>query len=146
MHDRLGEPTPEDATTMLSPEDGQDIIPLLFETEVEGCLQRLESVLADSQQPCLQEEVAIMAAELGGLGEMLQLTAFTQLCESINHHIEAPEPDRVPEIAQLALQAWRRSQALVLTNQRDSLPTEIELHEVMPNSLPQMQLIRKVFI
>ncbi|BAZ48204.1 CheA signal transduction histidine kinase [Nostoc sp. NIES-4103] len=130
LRDRLGEPTPEDATTMLSPEDGQDIIPLLFETEVEGCLQRLESVLADSQQPCLQEEVAIMAAELGGLGEMLQLTAFTQLCESIKQHIEAPEPECVPEIARLALQAWRRSQALVLTNQRDHLPTEIELHEV----------------
>ncbi|MBH8565066.1 hybrid sensor histidine kinase/response regulator [Nostoc sp. CENA67] len=130
LRDHLGEPTPEDATTMLSPEDGQDIIPLLFETEVEGCLQRLESVLSDSQQPCLQEEVAIMAAELGGLGEMLQLTAFTQLCESIKQHIEAPEPERVPEIARLALQAWRRSQALVLTNQRDSLPTKIELHEV----------------
>ncbi|MEA5504555.1 hybrid sensor histidine kinase/response regulator [Halotia wernerae UHCC 0503] len=127
LHDRLGDPTPEDATTMLSPEDGQDIILLLFETEVEGCLQRLESVLADSAQPCLQEEVAIMAAELGGLGEMLQLPAFTQLCESITRHIEAPPPDRVAEIAQLALQAWRRSQALVLTNQRDNLPTDIEL-------------------
>jgi chemosensory pili system protein ChpA (sensor histidine kinase/response regulator) len=132
LRDRLGEPTPEDATTMLSPEDGQDIIPLLFETEVEGCLQRLESVLADKQQPCLQEEVAIMAAELGGLGEMLELTAFTQLCESIKQHIEAPEPERVPVIAQLALQAWRRSQALVLTNQRDNLPTDIDLASYTP--------------
>ncbi|RCJ41223.1 hybrid sensor histidine kinase/response regulator [Nostoc minutum NIES-26] len=132
LRDRLGEPTPEDATTMLSPEDGQDIIPLLFETEVEGCLQRLESVLADREQPCLQEEVAIMAAELGGLGEMLQLSAFTQLCESIKQHIEAPEPERVPVIAQLALQAWRRSQALVLTNQRDSLPTDIDLASYIP--------------
>ncbi len=130
LHDRLGDPTPEDATTMLSPEDGQDIIPLLFETEVEGCLQRLESVLADNAQPCLQEEVAIMAAELGGLGEMLQLPAFTQLCESITRHIESPPPDRVAEIAQLALQAWRRSQAMVLTNQRDNLPTDIDLSEV----------------
>jgi len=32
LHQRLGDPTPEDATSMLSPEDGQDIIPLLFET------------------------------------------------------------------------------------------------------------------
>lgn len=132
LRDRLGEPTSEDATTMLSPEDGQDVIPLLFETEVEGCLQRLESVLADREQPCLQEEVAIMAAELGGLGEMLQLTAFTQLCESIKQHIEAPEPERVPVIAQLALQAWRRSQALVLTNQRDNLPTDIDLASYVP--------------
>ncbi|MFK0733412.1 MAG: response regulator [Gloeotrichia echinulata GP01] len=125
LHRRLGDPTPEDASTMLSPEDGQDIIPLLFETEVEGCLQRLESVLLDSEQPCLQEEVAIMAAELGGLGEMLQLSAFTKLCESVTHHLETAPADQVPEIAQLALEAWRRSQALVLTNQLDSLPIDI---------------------
>ncbi|WP_414541989.1 response regulator [Nostoc sp. CCY0012] len=131
LRDRLGEPSPEDASSMLSPEDGQDITPLLFETEVEGCLQRLEAVIADSAQPCLQEEVSIMAAELGGLGEMLQLPAFTSLCESIAYHISNTTSDRVSEIAQIALQAWRRSQALVLTNQRDNLPTKIELTEVV---------------
>ncbi len=130
LHERLGDPTPEDISTILSAEEGQDIIPLLFETEVEGCLQRLESVLADSQQPCLREEVAIMAAELGGLGEMLQLSAFTQLCESVTHHVEAAFSDaEVEQIAQLALEGWRQSQALVLTNQLDRLPTEIEVGE-----------------
>jgi len=82
LHERLGDPSPEDATTMLSPEDGQDVIPLLFETEVEECLQRLESALANSDQCNLQVEFAVMAAELGGLGEMLQLPAFSKLCES----------------------------------------------------------------
>ncbi|HLO85151.1 MAG TPA: hybrid sensor histidine kinase/response regulator [Nostocaceae cyanobacterium] len=129
LHDRLGEPPQEDISTMLSPEEGQDIIPLLFESEVEECLQRLESLLADSNQPGLQEEVAIMAAELGGLGEMLQLTAFTQLCESVTQHL-ATAPHRWREIAQLALEGWRRSQALVLTNQRESLPKEIHLAAV----------------
>jgi two-component system, chemotaxis family, sensor histidine kinase and response regulator PixL len=142
LHDRLGDPTPEDASTILSADEGQDIIPLLFETEVEGCLQRLESVLADSQQPCLREEVAIMAAELGGLGEMLQLPAFTQLCESIAHYIAATVTDtEVEQIARLALQAWRRSQALVLTNQRDSLPTTIEVGTFAPQSYAQMDLL-----
>ncbi|MBD2299750.1 hybrid sensor histidine kinase/response regulator [Nostoc sp. FACHB-87] len=134
LYQRLGDPTPEDATTMLSPEDGQNIIPLLFETEVEGCLQRLEAVLADSQQPCLQEEVAIMAAELGGLGEMLQLSAFSQLCDSIKQTIESAAPERISDIAQIALQTWRRSQALVLTNQLDSLPRAIELSEIPTTS------------
>ncbi len=142
LHDRLGDPTPEDATSMLSPEDGQDIIPLLFETEVEGCLQRLESVLADSEQPSLHEEVVVMAAELGGLGEMLQLPAFTQLCESVTQHLEAVSSDRIPEIAQLALEAWRRSQALVLTNQLDSLPTEIKLGEIA-NAYAQSESLSK---
>ncbi|MEH2259404.1 hybrid sensor histidine kinase/response regulator [Nostoc sp.] len=135
LHDRLGDPTPEDASTMLSPEDGQDVIPLLFATEVEECLQRLESILADTKQPGLHEEITILAAELGGLGEMLQLPAFSKLCESVTQHLETvssdvfdnPFGERIPEIAQLALQAWRRSQALVLTNQLDNLPTEIDL-------------------
>ncbi len=129
LHERLGDPTPEDASSMLSPEDGQDIIPLLFETEVEGCLQRLESVLADSKQPCLKEEVAIMAAELGGLGEMLQLKTFSSFCESVQHHLEVAPASQVEEIARAALAGWRRSQALVLTSQIESLPTELELGE-----------------
>ncbi|MHC0065463.1 hybrid sensor histidine kinase/response regulator [Nostoc sp. UIC 10890] len=149
LHDRLGDPTPEDASTMLSPEDGQDVIPLLFATEVEECLQRLESVLANSEQAGLHEEIVIMAAELGGLGEMLQLAAFSKLCESVTQHLETVNSDgeRVSEIAQLALQAWRRSQALVLTNQLDNLPTEIHLGgstqfpallpaEIIPQLLP----------
>lgn len=146
LHARLGDPSPEDAASMLSPEDGQDIIPLLFETEVEGCLQRLESVLADSAQPCLKEEVAIMAAELGGLGEMLQLPAFTQLCESVTNHLEAGEPSQIETIARAALEAWRRSQALVITHQVDRLPTAIELEDLAheaaaytPTELPQPQ-------
>ncbi|MFN6518843.1 MAG: response regulator [Nostoc sp. CreGUA01] len=126
LHERLGDPSPEDATTMLSPEDGQDVIPLLFETEVEECLQRLESALANSQQLNLQKEFAVMAAELGGLGEMLQLTAFSKLCESVTQKLATASSDRIYEIAQLSLQAWRRSQALVLTNQLDNLPTEIQ--------------------
>lgn len=126
LHDRLGDPSPEDFTTMLSPEEGQDIIPLLFETEVEGCLQHLESVLASSQ-PNLQQEVATMAVELGGLGEMLQLSAFTELCQSITTAVLSAHSWQVEEIAHAAIEAWRRSQALVMTKQLDSLPNSIEL-------------------
>lgn len=143
LHDRLGDPTPEDASTMLSPEDGQDVIPLLFATEVEECLQRLESVLADNEQPGLHEEVVIMAAELGGLGEMLQLAAFSKLCESVTQQLETVSSDRIPEIAQLALQAWRRSQALVLINQLDNLPTELDFgsYTQSPLLLPPAEII-----
>ena len=133
LHERLGDPTPEDASSMLSPEDGQDIVPLLFETEVEGCLQRLESVVAHSEQPCLKEEVAIMAAELAGLGEMLQLQAFSSYCESVQSHLEVAPPEQVEEIANAALAGWRRSQALVLTSQIESLPTQLELGETESN-------------
>jgi chemotaxis protein histidine kinase CheA/ActR/RegA family two-component response regulator len=126
LYERLGDPQAEDATSLLSPEEGQDIIPLFFQTEVEGCLQRLESVLADPEMPCLHEELAILAQELGGLGEMLQLSAFTSVCESVARHLEAA-PEQTEAIARQALQAWRRSQALVLTGNLDSLPTSIQV-------------------
>ncbi|MBD2022068.1 hybrid sensor histidine kinase/response regulator [Leptolyngbya sp. FACHB-36] len=126
IHDRLGDPQSEDAATILSPEDdGQNILPMLFETEVDGCLQRLEGVLAHPDQPCLREEVLILAQELGGLGEMLQLSAFSRLCESVLYSLEA-EPDDAETIAQQALRAWRRTQALVVAGQLDLLPTTIE--------------------
>ncbi|MCP6761593.1 MAG: response regulator [Fischerella sp. CENA71] len=145
LHQLLGDPTPEDATTILSPEDdGQNIIPLLFESEVEGCLQRLESVLEENQQACLKEEVAIMAAELGGLGEMLQLEAFTQLCESIAHHVDNAQPEEMEEIARASLTAWRRSQALVLTNQLDSLPTELDLEQTFIQLSPHPSLTPEI--
>jgi two-component system, chemotaxis family, sensor histidine kinase and response regulator PixL len=136
LRHRLGEPTPEDAASMLSPEEGQDIVPMLFETEVEECLQRLESGLTNAH-PNLQEEVVIMAAELGGLGEMLELPAFTSLCQSIEHYIGTATSDRILPIAQLALQTWRRSQALVLTNQRESLPTQLDLDTEITYNIQQ---------
>jgi len=135
LYERLGEPQAEDASSMLAPEDGQDVLRLLFETEVDGCLQRLESVV-ETHDPCLREEVEILAQELGGLGEMLQLTPFIRLCESVADHLVAA-PDQIEEIAGLALAAWRRSQALVLTGNLDTLPTAIEASfAVSPRPIP----------
>ena len=125
--ERLGEPQAEDAASVLSPDsDGQAVIALIFETEVEGCLQRLEAVLLNPTQPCLREELTILAQELGGLGEMLQLTALISLCESVTYALDAA-PDRTEDVAQTALQAWRRAQALVLTGNSEQLPTTIDL-------------------
>ena len=126
LHEQLGDPQDENAASVLSPEEGQDIVPLLFETEVEGCLQRLEGVLAAPDQPCLQEELMILAQELGGLGEMLQLPAFVSLCASVTLCLEA-EVSEVSAIADSALQSWRRAQALVMIRQYDQIPVAIAL-------------------
>ncbi|MCU0549536.1 MAG: hybrid sensor histidine kinase/response regulator [Leptolyngbya sp. Prado105] len=123
LHSELGDPQEESAASMLSPEEGQDIIPLLFETEVEGCLERLEAVLATPDQPCLQEEVAILAQELAGLGEMLQLPQFIQLCHSIADEIETSA--HTTETAQSALAAWRTAQMFAISGQYDRIPTTI---------------------
>jgi chemosensory pili system protein ChpA (sensor histidine kinase/response regulator) len=130
LYERLGEPTPENITTLLSSEDDTEIIPLLFETEVEEYLQHLEARLKNSNKSGLRVELVMMATELSGLGEMLQLTAFTKLCQSVSHYLET-YPDSCLEIANLALKAWRQSQNLVLSNQRDNLPTRIDFGEVI---------------
>nr|MCU0526784.1 Hpt domain-containing protein [Elainella sp. Prado103] len=125
LHQHLGDPIDEDAQSILSPEDGQDIIRLLFQTEVEGCLQRLEAVIAE-QDPRLPEELEILTQELGGLGEMLQLPAFSSLCQSIAAQLKQM-PQQATPIAHISLQAWRHSQQLILANQLAALPAAIEL-------------------
>lgn len=134
LHDQLGDPQDENAGSILSPEDGQDIIPLLFETEVEGCLQRLEAVVATPTQPCLREELAILAQELGGLGEMLQLSAFTHLCESVTQRLET-EIEDISAFASQALRAWRSAQFNVLSGQYHQIPTDVDALEFDINSL-----------
>jgi chemosensory pili system protein ChpA (sensor histidine kinase/response regulator) len=133
LHERLGEPTPEDFTTLLSSEDDQEIIRLLFETEVEEYLKNLEARLKSSNKSSLGSELLMMANELGGLGEMLQITAFNQLCKSVNSYLKS-YPDNCVKIADLALKAWRKSQMLVLSNQLDNLPTEIDFEEGINDS------------
>ncbi len=116
LHLILGDPQSFDIMATVS-EDGQDMAGLIFETEVEEYLQRLESLLVAAPQAIdLQAEVTNMAQELSSLGEMLQLQAFTSLCESVVQQLAAT-PERTPEIATFALQAWRTFQATILVGE-----------------------------
>ncbi|MEN9221891.1 MAG: chemotaxis protein CheA, partial [Thermostichus sp. BF3_bins_97] len=123
---QLGELQPEDAARLLSAEAGGDMRVLMFETEVDSCLQRLEGVLAHPEQPCLREEFLIASQELGALGEMLDLPAFATLCGSLAQALEATPVEakaQALQLAQAALEVWRRSQALVVIGRLDLLPT-----------------------
>ncbi|MDJ0600345.1 MAG: hybrid sensor histidine kinase/response regulator [Crocosphaera sp.] len=126
LYERLGDPQPEDGVNLLSEEAEEDMVSLMFESEVESCLQRLESVFNDPQQPCLREEFLIAAQELEGLGQMLELPAFSALCQSIIQEIETHSED-LPTVANLALQEWRRSQAMVMIGQREMMPSALNL-------------------
>ncbi len=122
LYEILGEADPEDENILLSSDENQDIIPVLFSTEVEGCLNRLETAIS-AHTPQLREEVDILAQELGGLGEMLQLPVFVQLCMSVEQAIRvAASEAQVMEVAQAALNEWRQSQSLILAGQVEQLP------------------------
>lgn len=132
LHQRLGDPQPEDEMAFLSGEIGEDMSTLIFETEVEESLQQLEAQLANSDPIALQEYLLTTATELGGLGEILELSAFSSLCQSVIEQIET-NPEQIETIAQAALQQWRRSQALILVGQTEVLASSLDLNKVMGN-------------
>ncbi|PAX56561.1 hybrid sensor histidine kinase/response regulator [Brunnivagina elsteri] len=136
LYEILGDANPEDANSILATEENaQDIIPLIFQTQVEEYLQRLENLLQENSQG-LHEEVMTMANELGGLGHMLQIEAFTMVCESVaSHLISTDNNSDTITIARLALDTWRNSQNLILTNQIQNLPSSIDLNNLTLNNL-----------
>lgn len=124
LYEILGEADPEDANALLSADENQDIIPVLFSTEVEGCLERLDAAIS-SQTPQLREEVSILAQELGGLGEMLQLASFYELCVSVEKTMQIANEDQVMEVAQAALNEWRQAQSLILAGKTEQVSNTI---------------------
>ncbi|MEO1386512.1 MAG: response regulator [Cyanobacteria bacterium J06634_6] len=125
LYDTLGEPSAEDAASIIDADEGQDVMPLIFQTEVESSLERLEALL-EERPANLQEEVVIMAQELSGLGEMLDLPPFIQLCQSVESYATGTaNNEQLLEVARSALQSWQRAQALVITGNVESMPTEM---------------------
>ncbi len=126
LRDRLGDFQPEDEANMLASESGEDILTFLFESEVERCLEELETKIASGDRDNLYEETLVATEELGGLAEMVELPAMSSLCQSVLVHLQA-QPHQALAIAELAVAAWRRTQAMVLIGQTTNLPIEIEL-------------------
>ncbi len=124
---RLSQQIGTNNPTQYSPtQELEDIILLIFQTEVEEYLQHLKYLLAKTDKSTLKAEVIMIATQLGDLGELLHLKAFTQLCQSVMQNLEAAVSNvDVTEIAKLALLTWQRSQTLILTKQLANLPTEI---------------------
>jgi chemotaxis family two-component system sensor histidine kinase/response regulator PixL len=135
LHEILGDLSAQDEANLLSEEAGQDMRVLMFATEVDACLERLTNVLADPQSQVLREEFELTSQEFGCLGEMLELPAFTKLCESISKALENQDND-LRTVTTSALEAWKRSQALVLVGQFDALPASFEISSLPQNVIP----------
>ncbi|MGB7249928.1 MAG: response regulator [Phormidesmis sp.] len=125
LYDALGEPSAEDAASIMDTDEGQNVLPLIFQTEVDGSLERL-ATLVDEQPASLREDIITMSQELGSLGEMLDLPLFIQLCQSVERYASgAANVAQVKEVARKTLQVWRRAQALVLTGNADAMPNQL---------------------
>ncbi len=131
LHAILGDLSAQDEASLLSEEAGEDMRVLMFATEVDACLERLTNVLADLDSQVLREEFELTSQEFGCLGEMLELPAFSQLCEQISVAL-ADQNNNLREITTAALESWRRSQTLVLVGQFQALPDHFE---ILPTNL-----------
>ncbi|QUY40843.1 response regulator [Acaryochloris marina] len=128
LHDLLGDPQPEDEASLLSSEVGEDMSFVLFESEVEECLTRLEEQMASQDVSIIVAEFDSTLEELGGLGEMLDIPAFHGLCQSTLQYLKSStDPDQQIKIAEVGLQELRRSQAMVLVGQKDAIPDALDV-------------------
>jgi two-component system, chemotaxis family, sensor histidine kinase and response regulator PixL len=126
LREILGELSAKDEANLLSEEAGQDMRVLMFATEVDACLERLTKVLGDQDSQVLREEFELTSQEFGCLGEMLELPAFTLLCQKISSALAAHD-NNLHEVTTAALEVWRRSQDLVLVGQFQALPDHFEI-------------------
>jgi two-component system, chemotaxis family, sensor histidine kinase and response regulator PixL len=126
LHDCLGDPKIEAELTTIAEEIGNDMVILLFETEVEGVLIKLEELLLKGDHSAIKPELISNIQELSGLGQMLELPAFTSLCNSIERSLRE-QPEETLTIASLAIEELRRSQSLIINHQLDQLPTELQI-------------------
>ncbi len=107
-------------------DEDSDIAILMFESEVEAMLKNLEEKLATDQiNFYLIQDLTTIANDLSDLGEMLELPNFVQLCQEIAQNIEA-HPQKIGQIAFAAIDAWRRSQALIILGNREDIPSSID--------------------
>jgi two-component system, chemotaxis family, sensor histidine kinase and response regulator PixL len=128
LYELLGEPSNQDGAEALSAEAGVDMRVLMFETEVDACLQRLTDVLAAKDSLVLREEFLMASQEFGCLGEMLEMPQFVTLCQGITDTLEdRTQAQDLVAVAKAALDVWQHSQALVLVGQFEMLPTQFAL-------------------
>ncbi len=135
LHEILGDLSAQDEASLLSEEAGEDMRILMFATEVDACLERLTNVLADLDSQVLREEFELTSQEFGCLGEMLELPAFSKLCEEISLAL-ADKNNNLRAVTTAALEVWRRSQALVLVSQFQALPDHFEILPLTPSHSP----------
>lgn len=132
LNEHLGKPQPEADFSIIATDGDREIKVLLFQTEVEEYLQRLETALPESSPPALRGELSSIAQELAGLSQMLQIDSLVSLCESIVQELET-NPEEIVHLANRALYEWRKAQTKVIAGEENTIPRKLELEEQQIN-------------
>jgi chemosensory pili system protein ChpA (sensor histidine kinase/response regulator) len=146
LRSHLGDLRATDENALLSQNEDFDPAVLIFEEGVDGVLDRFESQLSALSLSELAQELSATAEELIGFGNMANLDAFIQLCESIQQQATNIADSAIASLAKQALKTWRRSHALVLRGSIDRLPSSLETGTQDFSSTINFELARQEFL
>ena len=135
LRQHLGSLAAEDEDALIAQQEHINPALLVFEEGVNTILERFAQQLDQLEEGELAQELTSTADELIGFGHMANLTAFIQLCQSIQQQAITVSPSASATLAEEALKIWRRSHALVMRGSIDKLPTSLQDEDATFNGL-----------
>lgn len=96
---------------------GFDVAQTIFSSDVTDGINRLISVVDDPHTPQLAGEIRAQAEVFAGIGELLNLTGFTEIARTTLRAIEL-HPDQAKAIGQVAIANFQAGQTQVLAGDR----------------------------
>ncbi|NJR44325.1 hybrid sensor histidine kinase/response regulator, partial [bacterium] len=115
--EKLGDAMLGESELPTAAELGIDIVQVIFSSDVEEGLKRLELVLSDPNHPELAGELRAQAQVFLGMGELVNLFGFVAIAVAAEAAIDR-HPDQARAITQIAMEDFRLAQQLVLAGDR----------------------------
>lgn len=137
LRQNLGELTPEDEQRLLAEKNQTSEALLLFCEGAEPVVDELEAKVKTI--PPEEKIAALLSAceQLLFLGQMADIKAFVELCQSIQQTAILTPPHQIDSLIQDAITAWRRSLGLVVRNKIDKIPKSLEEKTETPSTAIQ---------
>jgi chemotaxis protein histidine kinase CheA/CheY-like chemotaxis protein len=127
-------------------EEEVNLAAIMFESEVDSYLEQLEGLVTDpTTSPTLDADIVEIAGDLAAMGEMLELSNFVALCQSVLQALVAKSHPAI-DIAEAALSAWRSAQALVMIGNINAIPTRISLPLLEEKKLPDLATTEELLL
>lgn len=137
VEDYFGDSLGADIELPTAQELGFDIVQTVFSSDVPEGIARLQEVLANPLGTQLAGEIRAQAEVFVGIGELLNLSGFTKIAQTVLQALDHA-PDRVEEIGAVAVANFRTAQTAVLEGDRTSggspSPELLALSGISPSS------------
>jgi chemosensory pili system protein ChpA (sensor histidine kinase/response regulator) len=131
LREQLGELQEADENALMAQDEDVDPALLMFEEGVQLVLDRLEENLPILNVNSLSQELITTAKELIAFAQMANLSAFSELSQSIQQQAQTLPRERLESLAKEALTTWRRSHALVMRGRIEQLPSRLNALEAI---------------